>query len=429
MKRNKFAALLLVMILTVTMVATGCKKSEQESSTSNGTETNETTETNEATVVEFWHGYSADKADVLKEMVTKYETENPNVKIDAKFVAAGEEMLQKVQAAILSDELPDMLWGYPTWTGVLESSGKLAEVGALLDEEQKKDIPEGLLNAGKYKGKVYSLPIEAGTLYLIYNKDMFAEKGIENPPTTWDELYEVSKQLTEDERFGVWLPIAPDERTSWTWECFLWQNGQDLLDDQYTGITFDNDKGLEALEFYTKMIKEGYAPVSVGQDPFIDKQVAMVYATQGAANAYINKYDMNVGVAMLPGKDQKATGLGSNHYFMFKSEDKVQEETLKFMKWMTTGENHAEWAIKTGYLPVSNSARESEKYKKYGEENAHMQTAAEALTYGIARPPIEEYPKLSAVISATIEKIAYGEITAKEGMDNITKEAEKIFSK
>jgi len=415
MKRNKFMAVLLTMLLTITMVATGCKKSESAS--------------NEPTVVEFWHGYSADKAEVLKEMITKYETENPNVKIDAKFVATGEEMLQKVQAAILSDELPNMLWGYPTWTGVLESSGKLAEVGALLDEEQKKDIPEGLLNAGKYNGKVYSLPIEAGTLYLIYNKDMFAEKGIENPPTTWEELYEVSKKLTEGERYGVWLPIAPNERTSWTWECFLWQNGQDLLDDKYTGITFNNDKGLEALEFYTKMINEGYAPVSVGQDPFIDKQVAMVYATQGAANAYINKYEMNVGVAMLPGKDQKATGLGSNHYFMFNSEEKVQEETLKFMKWMTTGENHAEWAIRTGYLPVSNSARESEKYKKYGEENAHMQTAAEALTYGVARPPIEEYPKLSAVISATIEKIAYGEITAKEGMDIITKEAEKIFSK
>lgn len=415
MKRNKFMAVLLTMLLTITMMATGCKKSESAS--------------NEPTVVEFWHGYSADKAEVLKEMITKYETENPNVKIDAKFVATGEEMLQKVQAAILSDELPNMLWGYPTWTGVLESSGKLAEVGALLDEEQKKDIPEGLLNAGKYNGKVYSLPIEAGTLYLIYNKDMFAEKGIENPPTTWEELYEVSKKLTEGERYGVWLPIAPNERTSWTWECFLWQNGQDLLDDKYTGITFNNDKGLEALEFYTKMINEGYAPVSVGQDPFIDKQVAMVYATQGAANAYINKYEMNVGVAMLPGKDQKATGLGSNHYFMFNSEEKVQEETLKFMKWMTTGENHAEWAIRTGYLPVSNSARESEKYKKYGEENAHMQTAAEALTYGVARPPIEEYPKLSAVISATIEKIAYGEITAKEGMDIITKEAEKIFSK
>lgn len=424
MKGIKPIALMLVSVLMLSLSLTGCAK---EATVANAPQEKAAVEATEPVVVEFWHGYAADKSEVLNEMIARYQKENPNVTINAKFVAAGEEMLQKVQSALLSNQEPNLLWGPPTWTGVLESSGKLVELGAIIDDELKNDIPKGLLEAGMYKNKIYSLPIEAGTLYLIYNKDMFKDAGIENPPTTWDELYEISKKLTKGERYGVWLPIAPDERTAWTWECFLWQNGQNILNEEGNNIGFNNEKGLEALKFYTKIIKDGYAPIATGKDPFIDKQVAMVYATQGAANAYITKQQMNVGVAMLPGKDKLATGLGSNHYFMLKSNDKVQEETLKFIKWMTTGENHAEWVIRTGYLPVSNSGRESAKYVEFGKANPHMIEAAKALTYGVARPPIEEYPKLSSAISETIEKIAYKKMTAEEGMKNIAEKANEIF--
>jgi len=422
---KKIVSLLVIMSLVLSLALTGC--GGNDNNTASTTETSTTETTAEPIEVEFWHGYTAEKTEVLDELVKRYEAENPQVKITAKFVATGEEMLQKVQTAVLSDQQPDLLWGYPTWTGVLESTGKLVEVGTRLDDEQKNDIPEGLLNAGAYQGKIYSLPIEAGTLYMIYNKDMFEAAGIESAPTTWEELYDTAKALTEGEQYGIWLPIAPNERTTWTWETFLWQNGSDILNEDGTSIGFNNEQGLEALEYYTKMISDGYAPMTVGQDPFIDEQVAIVYATQGAANAYINKYEMNVGVAMLPGKEELATGLGSNHYFMFESDDQTEIETLKFMKWMTTGETHAEWAIKAGYLPVSQSAKDSEMYTTFGSENPHMLEAAKALGYGVARPPIEEYPKLSSVISETIEKIAYGEFTAEEGLKKIAEEAENIF--
>jgi ABC-type glycerol-3-phosphate transport system substrate-binding protein len=414
--KKKLSLLFAMLMLMVAFV--GC------SSSSEGDQADKVSEVVE---VDFWHGYTTEKTEALEELIARYEKENPTVKINAKFVASGEEMLQKVQTALLSDQQPDMLWGYPTWTGVLESSGKLVEIGSLVDDELKNDLPEGVLNAGEYKGKIYSLPIEAGTLYMIYNKDMFEAAGIDAVPTTWDELYDVTKTLTKDGQYGIWLPIDPNERTTWTWETFLWQNGGNILNATSDGIGFNDEKGLEALEFYTKIIKDGYAPMTVGQDPFIDEQVAIVYATQGAANAYINKYEMNVGVAMLPGQEKLATGLGSNHYFMLKSDEVTERETMKFMKWMLTGDTHAEWAIRAGYLPVSESAKSSERYEAYGKENPHMIIAAEALTHGVARPSLEEYPKLSSAISGAIEKIVYGELTAEEGLEEISTESEKIF--
>lgn len=430
MKKRCFVFVSLIMV--VLMLSVGCSNNstkpedKKEDTKKEDTKKDETT-TGKKVEVEFWHGYSADKADTLKEFVKKFEEENKDIDIVEKFVASGEEILQKVQGAILSNELPDLLWGFPTWTGTLESTKKLVNVGEMMDEDYRKDIPEGVLNAGKYNDKIYSVPIEAGTLYMIYNKDMFKEAGIEKVPTTWDELYEAAKKLTNDKHKAIWLPIEPNERTTWTYETFLWQTGGDLLNGTFDKLAFTKEQGLKALNYYTKLITEGYAPTSVGQDPFMEKQVAIVYGTQGAAKSYINKYKMNVGVAMLPGETKQATGLGSNHYFLFDNDQAKKEAAFKFVKWMTTGENNAEWAIKTGYLPVSVSARDSEVYTKYGKENPYMIEAAKALAFGVARPPIEKYPKISSVISSTIEKIAYKQMTAEEGIDSIIKEINDII--
>lgn len=417
------------LLMSVLALGVGCGKKESTDNGDNGAK--EPAKETKVTV-DFWHGYSADKAEPLKEMIAKFETENPNIDINEKFVANGEEILQKVQGAIVADELPDLLWGYPTWTGVLESSGKLVNMGKLMDDAYKADLPEGVLNAGQYNGEVYSVPIEAGTLYMIYNKDMFEEAGIEKVPTTWEELYTTAKALTNDKHKGIWLPTAPNERTTWTWETFLWQTGGDLLNADFTELAFSREQGLKALDYYTKMITEGYAPKSIGQgvDPFVNKEVAIIYGTQGAANSYINKQKMNVGVAMLPADKRLATGLGSNHYYMFDNKDQAkQDAAFTFVKWMTTGKNNAEWAIKSGYLPVSLSARDSEEYKAYGKENPQMTAAAEALQYGIARPLIQEYNKISDAISGTIEKIAFGEMNAEDGIDSIMETMNKIIKK
>jgi len=426
--KKRVLALLLASIMILALGLSGCSNTAtSEPASEPAAEAGETIETTEPVTISFWHGYTPEKTEALDDLIARYEEANPNVKVDARFVASGEEMLQKVQAALLSGEEPNMLWGYPTWTGVLASSGKLVNLGEKMDADWKADLPEGILNAGKFEDTVYSVPIEAGTLYLIYNKDMFAEAGIDAPPATWDELRQDAELLTKGEQYGVWLPIEPNERTSWTWETFLWQNNGELLNSDGTNMGFNTPEGLEALKFYTDLVKDGYSPTSIGQDPFVDEQAAMIYGTQGAAKAYITKYEMNVGVAMLPGKETQATALGSNHYFMFKSDAAVEKATLDFMKWMTTGDTHAEWAIRAGYLPVSESARTSERYTTFGEENPYMIEAAKALTMGQARPPIEEYPKLSNALSSTIEKIVFGEMTAEEGMERIQAEADKIF--
>lgn len=425
--KKKLIAILMTMALAASALI-GCGSSADNNAGADNAPQDGGNE--EVVEINLWHGYATEKAEKLEEFVEKYNAEHTDVKIVPKFVASGEEMLQKVQSSIMGGQQPDLLWGFPTWTGVLESTGKLVAIDDILEEDYKAEIPEGLWNVGKYDGKYYSIPVEAGTLLLIYNKDMFEEAGIEKAPETWEELYEDAKLLTNDERKGIWMPITPDERTTWTWLCFLGQNGGQLLNDDYTAPGFDREVGKEALEYYTKFVTEGYAPVSIGQDPFVEEEVAMVIATQGAAGSYIDKYGMNVGVAMLPGNKELATGLGSNHYFIFDNGDEKKiQASYEFVKWMTTGDVQAEWSTSVGYLPVSESAKNSEFFQNYVAEKDYMQTAADALTYGLARPSIEEYTQISAEIGSVIEEIAYGKTDADGGIDKIIDKINSLLNK
>ena len=416
---KKLFASLLTCVMLASVVFTGCGTNNDNSKA--------TPAANEKVTISFWHGYTPEKEAILKEMIARYQTENPNVVIVPKFTASGEEMLQKVQSAILTNDIPDLVWGFPTWTGVLASSGKLKELNTVVDDGMKKDIFKGLMDCGTLNGKLYSIPVEAGALVLIYNKDMFAEAGLKDAPKDWDELYTYAKALTNDKHKGIWLPIKPDERTTWTWETFLWQNSGSLLDSSEKAIAFDSEKGLEAFKMYAKFIKDGYSLKDIGNDPFIEKQAAMIFGTQGAANSYISKYKMNVGVADLPKKDKIATGLGSNHLFIFKTGDKKEKAALDFCKWMTSGKNNAEWVTKTGYLPVSQSGVDSDVFKKFGSDNPHMLVAANTLKYGVARPAIEQYPKISTLIAQAIEYAAFDKKSPEDAFKDAAAEAKKIL--
>src|SRR5690606_41064454 len=69
-----------------------------------------------------------------------------------------------------------------------------------LTEEDIKDIYPALIQFSSWRGTLYSLPMEATNLALLYNKDLFRKADLDpnKPPKTWDELYRFAKKLSID---------------------------------------------------------------------------------------------------------------------------------------------------------------------------------------------------------------------------------------
>lgn len=66
-----------------------------------------------------------------------------------------------------------------------------------MDEDVKNSLIESSLNQMVYNGKTEAIPFANGGKWMFYNKQMLADAGYEEPPKTWDELKEMSKDMID----------------------------------------------------------------------------------------------------------------------------------------------------------------------------------------------------------------------------------------
>ncbi len=116
--------------------------------------------------------------------------------------------------------------------------------------------------------KTWCLPYETLVRVMIYRKDLFLRAGInpDNPPDNWDELLEYSRRLTVPEKgiYGLYLASGP--QAAYDWITYLWSAGGNAVkQNPETGewyAAFNSEAGVEAMEFYLKMITTDWRDAS-----------------------------------------------------------------------------------------------------------------------------------------------------------------------
>jgi len=106
-------------------------------------------------------------------------------------------------ARVAANNPPDVLigvWGYEP--AKYAKAGKLVNLDTMPGAKELVDriAPEYI---HRDFGGLYYIPWNATTQMLIYNKQLFEEAGIKEPPKTWDEYLEVARKISE-------LPPRPD---------------------------------------------------------------------------------------------------------------------------------------------------------------------------------------------------------------------------
>ena len=127
----------------------------------------------------------------------------------------------------------------------------------------KGDFYPFALEAFKLDGIQYGLPKDFNPYVLFYNKQLFREAGIDTIPTNWQELEQLSRQLTRDkdndgktDQFG--FIVEPSVEMVMP---FVYQNGGYFQNpDGSLGIT--DEPFIEALEFYYGLYKKGIATMA-----------------------------------------------------------------------------------------------------------------------------------------------------------------------
>ena len=139
--------------------------------------------------VTWWHITTEEKQKaVWQKLADEYMAANPNINIEIT-VLENEAFKTKLTTVMQSGEPPDI---FQSWGGGVmneyANAGLLKDITADLDADGgawRNSFSAGALGVYALKGKNYGIPWDMGMVGFWYNKDLFAQAGIDAPPATW----------------------------------------------------------------------------------------------------------------------------------------------------------------------------------------------------------------------------------------------------
>ena len=162
----------------------------------------------EPVTLEFYHWFGADIGETLiKEINDRFHAEYPNITVE--FETADTDTYEQVMTTRLSaNDAPDVFGVFPG-----TKFHPQAEAGYLMDlsnEPWVGSLFDGAKFVSTYNGKVMTMPIDANVIGVIYNKQIFADLGLD-VPANWDEFLAVCEAIKES---GV-APLALGLQDAW----------------------------------------------------------------------------------------------------------------------------------------------------------------------------------------------------------------------
>jgi multiple sugar transport system substrate-binding protein len=381
--------------------------------------------------VVFWHSFVSATQPALNELVREFEQEHPEIRIRAQYVPSGDALIQRLITAIQSRTAPDISWIHSDFLQNLVEADAIYRMDYFIDgengltEEDLSDIYPALLQAASWKDTLYSMPMEATNLGLIYNRELFRQAGLDpdSPPRTWDELRNTARRLTIDktgngtfDQVGFFVPVYPasgplSSWMVWQWMPYLWQAGGYEINLEQTEVLYNREQGVKALSLWKQMYDEmNLRAFSIDYEvTFASQQLAMVMDGPWSLPRYRQLRHLDWGVAPLPaGPEKSATVVGGEYLTIFK-QSKNPDAAWTFVKWILRPDVQARWSMKSGYLPVRRSVTRIPEYVEYLDQYPEVRVFVEQMESGQSPRPIDYHGlQITRHVAEAIERACLG---------------------
>lgn len=287
-------------------------------------------------------------------------------------------------------------------------------------------FPALMLNSTDEDGIIWSIPFQRSTPILFYNKDQFAEVGLdpEKPPTNIDELIADAKLLTkpDGERWGFMLPVQGGFPI-WLFQSFAIAYGQNLSDADPTEVYLNDPASLAAVNKIVELgTVDNVMPAGGtvwGDTPtaFLAGQASIIYHTTGNLTNILNNADFEVGVGFLPSgpAGDEGTGYGTptgggNLYVFSGATEEEQAAGWQWVQYLASPEIQSDWGTQTGYIAARMSAWDLDPLKSRVAEYPQYAVARDQLA--IAEREFSSYRAIDTqnIINATLSSIISGSV-------------------
>ncbi|WP_231592751.1 extracellular solute-binding protein [Pelagovum pacificum] len=314
--------------------------------------------------IEYWQYFFDARVTAMEQLIENFEEANPDITVKMTTFPYDNYRTQ-VAAAIPAGEGPDVVQLFYGW---LNDYVEAELIQPLPTDTFPAETIESeyfpMVQAMEIDGEYWALPTAVRSLALFYNKRLFEDAGIEGPPETLDELVDYAIQLTERDgagnltQAGLTTGMTAQDHHWWR-EVLVRQFGGTPYNEDYTEVTYDDEAGIEALEYYLAFQTEHGA----SESSFMDEPQAAFRA--GRAGMHIDgsfrigalndTRGLDWGVAELPAGPDGTQSNYSSYWvnaITSSAEGEEYEASVKFMEYVTSPEAMQIWLEVVGELPA-----------------------------------------------------------------------------
>jgi multiple sugar transport system substrate-binding protein len=296
----------------------------------------------------------------VRATIVAFEKRNPSISVnEINLDPYPEGMLARFAAR----KPPDIFYVdsnvFPDWVsqGVLEP---ISDDMAKAHMSTKPFYPR-LLNAFRYKGKLYGLPKDWSPLAMEVNTKALAAAGV-TPPKTWAGLTAAAKKLKAAGQPPVCLDIDLARMLA-----FMYQNGGGFLNATRTKAIVNSSKNLTAVTTYINWIQSGlartHAQLGMGWcGEALGKEKASIIFEGNWVTSYMN--DTFPGLAwktypMIGAKvgNKYRGNLGFTASYSIAKDSKNKAAAFKMLQFLDGPVGQRVWIANVGYLPARSDVK------------------------------------------------------------------------
>lgn len=389
----------------------------------------------------YWGSYTDQLGEAEQAIVDMFNESQDDVVLEYQFQGTYEETAQKLTAALQARQAPDVSLLSDVWWFKFYLANTLAPLNDFISANgvDTSDYVDSLYNEGVRDGVSYWLPMARSTPLFYYNREAFAEVGLESAPENWADLVAVAQDLVQKDGDTITRSAFAHPNSAsyiaWLFQCVIWQYEGAYSDPEFN-ILINEPNGVEAGEFYRSSVVDGWATTPADPETdFSNGLTASIMASTGSLRGLTetigDRFDF--ATAFLP--EAKTFGCctgGAGLAVLATAPPEKQEAAFKFIEFVTSPEGTTFWSQNTGYMPVRKSAVESEEMQAFFEENPNFRTAVEQLPLTQPQDSARVFiPNGDQIIGGGLERITINHEEAQPVFDDVaailTEEAQPVL--
>ena len=379
-----------------------------------------------------------DKA-AIEGIIAEFERLNPDIKI--VHVGNNPPWLKTVTLTA-GGESPDVTQLYADDMVAAGELGILEDLGPYLEREGEaftQSISPGFLPAGQYFDQQLALPFFGMTYSVLYNKEHFADAGVE-VPTTFEEMIEVSKKLTDGTKWGMTLVGSKAPKPSSSYGRLVPQLmafGATLAEregDKWVA-GFNNPQGVEAFTFLTDLVrKHKVVPPGVTDTSYNDARVtfangrtSMFFTSNNAIGQAISDnpaLEGKLGSFPYPNAKKYGSLATSTNVGILKS-SKHKEEAWRFVKFLMQPEIQERFAEPTGRLPITAASKEAD----FLTNDDALEAYIDVLDHSVFYPPVPNLDEACTALLDAMQMAWLGRLTPEQAVAEAARKVEAIWNR